>query len=239
MFSACSSIAVHEPMKDNHNKKLRLAYCISSSSEVSIINADSSDEENADVFNKTIVMSIKDINKQTHLAIHYPQYLSLSELEACPDKIEYLKPNTDLFLKIELSGYGALKQEWKNVLIGTGIGEGIVQGVVVGAATSNPLLGILVGAEEITSEYLTWNGVDWLLGENYAPVTLEATLHYIKNNEVIWHDSSFVTDNEDALNDIEKKSKSLQLKASLHQAEKDVFSSLNDYIKSEIIKDIP
>jgi len=97
-------------------------------------------------------------------------------MDACPESEVDVKQTSDLYLTIELSGYGSLKEEWKDVLVGTGIAEGIIQGIIVGAATANPWLGVAVGAEEITSEYLTWNGVDWVLGEAYAPVTLEGTL---------------------------------------------------------------
>ena len=85
----------------------------------------------------------------------------------------------------------------------------------------------------MTSEYLTWNGADWLLGETYAPVTIEGNLIY--KNKTIWEDSFFVTENEDELNENEKKDKSKQLIASLHKAENELLESLNTYLKKEIL----
>jgi hypothetical protein len=50
------------------------------------------------------------------------------------------------------------------------------KGFLVSSVIQNPWLGLGVAAEEMTSEYLTWNGVDWILGETYTPVTLEGQL---------------------------------------------------------------
>jgi hypothetical protein len=104
--------------------------------------------------------------------------------------------------------------------------------------TQNPWFGVAASAEEMTSEYLTWNGVDWLLGETYAPVTLEGKLMYVKNNNIIWQDSYFVTENDDELaklGDKKKKDKARQLKASLHEAEGKLFSELNAYIARQVL----
>jgi len=236
LLAGCSSVSIHEPIANSQKETLELSYCISASSELTTIKEAISDEENKEEFNKNINIAIDDINNKLQSGIKHTPYFHITALPECTDDIEGLSQSTDLYLKVDLSGYGSLKKKWKNVLIGTGIAEGIIQGIIVGAATSNPWLGVAVGAEEITSEYLTWNGVDWIFGEAYAPVTLEGRLLYLKNNEVIWEDASFVTENEDALTDIEKKDKSLQLKASLYKAEEELISSLNDYLQNEIIK---
>ena len=238
MLSSCTSVLVNDPMEADHKEIVELSYCVSSSSEMTTIKDAISDEENKEEFNKNIKYALADIRKKLNSGIKHTKQLHITLLNVCYENEAELKQKSDLYLTIELSGYGSLKGEWKDVLVGTGIAEGIIQGIIVGAATSNPWLGVAVGAEEITSEYLTWNGVDWILGEAYAPVTLEGTLLYVKNNEVIWQDSSFVTENEDALTDIDKKDKSLQLKASLHKAEEELISSLNDYLQDEIIKNI-
>jgi len=195
-----------------------------------------SDEENKKAFDKSIKIAINDISNRLKTGIKHTPDFHITALPKCIDDTEVLTLASDLYLKVELSGFGSLKKEWKNVLIGTGIAEGIIQGVIVGTATSNPWLGIAVGAEEIGSEYLTWNGVDWILGETYAPVTLEASMLYINKNEIIWQDSFFVTENEDELNDVEKKDKSMQLEASLHKAVQELLSSLNQYLQDEILK---
>ena len=215
-----------------------LSYCVSSSSELATIKEAISDEENKEELDQNINIAIHDIKDKLQSGIKHTPYLRIIALSECMDNTETLKKSSDLYLKVDLSGYGSLKKKWKNILIGTGVAEGIIQGVIVGAATSNFWLGVAVGAEEITSEYLTWNGVDWIFGEAYAPVTLEGKLVYLKTNEVIWEDVSFVTENEDVLTDIEKKDKSLQLKASLHKAQDELISSLNNYLQNEIIENM-
>lgn len=94
-----------------------------------------------------------------------------------------------------------------------------------------------IAAEEMIQEYLTWNGVDWLLGETYAPVTLEGYMTYGKDKKIIWRNSYFVTENSDELkgwSKEEKKDKYRQLKASLHEAEGKLISNLNAYIMKEL-----
>jgi len=110
----------------------------------------------------------------------------------------------------------------------------VVQGVIVGSVTQNPWLGFGAAAEEMTSEYLTWNGVDWLLGETYAPVTIEGELTY--QSGIIWKDSYFVTKNEGELKKDERKDKSKQLIASLHKAENKLLNSLEEYMQHEVVR---
>ena len=143
-----------------------------------------------------------------------------------------------MYLKIDLSGYGSIKSKWKDYLIASGAVEAVVQGVVVAAATQNPWFGVAASTEEMTSEYLTWNGVDWLLGETYAPVTLEGTLTERNDHKVIWEDSYFVTENDAELAKLgpaEKKDKSRQLRASLHKAETKLFSNLDAYFTRAVL----
>jgi len=235
LLTGCSSISVSEPIIGSKKEVLELSYCVVSSVEVDTVKDSISDEENKKELDKSLKIAINNISNTLQTGIKHTPDFHITALPKCIDDAEVLNLPSDLYLKVELSGFGSLKREWKNVLIGTGIAEGIIQGVIVGAATSNPWLGIAVGAEEIGSEYLTWNGVDWILGEAYAPVTLEASLLYINKNEIIWQDSFFVTENEDELNDAEKKVKSMQLKASLHKAV-ELLSSLNTYLQDEILK---
>lgn len=235
-LTGCSSISVHEPMEPAENKVIELAYCISSSSEMNTVRETLSDEDNKKEFDENIAIAIDDINNAIQSVIKNIPDLHVIHLPSCMEKTDLVNNSSDLYLTIELSGYGSIKKEWKKVLIGTGIAEGVIQGFIVGGATQNPWLGAAVTAEEIGSEYLTWNGVDWILGETYAPVTLEGNLLYIKKQEIIWKDSSFVTENEAALSDAEKKEKSAQLTASLHKAEAELLSGLSDYIQIEILK---
>ncbi|WP_298160267.1 hypothetical protein, partial [Ferrovum sp.] len=87
-------------------------------------------------------------------------------------------------------------------------------------------------------EYLSWNGIDWLMGETYAPVTLEGELVLASNEKTIWKDSEFITDNSDELDKMpkeQKKKKDVQLQASLHKAESELALSLNAYLDHEIL----
>ena len=234
MLSGCASTAVHDPDIAWRKTALKMSYCIQSSSEINSITKSLSKEENKKDFEKHIQLAIADIHEYVKKNIAHDPDIDLQYDPVCTGG--NISRPADFVLTIDLSGYGSIKKEWKKVLIGTGIAEGIFQGLVVYAATQNPWLGTAVGAEEITSEYLTWNGVDWILGETYAPVTLEASLSYANDKNILWQDSAFVTENDKALGKQDKKDKSKQLIASLHKAESRLLISLNGYIKTELVK---
>lgn len=213
-----------------------MSYCIRSSSEITSISKSLSKEENKKDFEKHVQLAIADIHDYVEKNIAHDPDIDIRFNPICPNASEANTRPADFVLTIDLSGYGSIKKEWKKVLIGTGIAEGVFQGLVVYAATQNPWLSIAVGGEEITSEYLTWNGVDWILGETYAPVTLEGSLSYSNSNNILWQDSAFVTENDKALSKQDKKNKSKQLIASLHKAESKLLTSLNKYLKTELVK---
>jgi len=238
LLTGCSSISIHDPIAKSQKETLELSYCVSSSSDIATIKEAISNQENKEEFNKNIHLAINDINNKLRSSIKHTSNFHIIASPECINNSQTQNHTADLYLEVDLSGYGSLKTKWKNFLIGTGIAEGIFQGIIVGAATANPWIGVVVGAEEITSEYLTWNGVDWIFGEAFAPVTLEGKLTYIKNDDIIWKDVAFVTENESVLTDIEKKDKSLQLLASLHKAEDKLISSLNNYLQNEIIENL-
>jgi hypothetical protein len=236
MLSGCASTTVHDPDIAWRNTALKMSYCIQSSSEINSITKSLSKEENKKDFEKHVRLAIADIHEYVKKNIANDPDINIQFDPVCPSTSDDASRPADLVLTIDLSGYGSIKKEWKKVLIGTGIAEGIFQGLVVYAATQNPWLGTAVGAEEITSEYLTWNGVDWILGETYAPVTLEGSLSYANDKNILWQDSAFVTENDKALSKQDKKNKSKQLIASLHKAESKLLTSLNEYIKTELVK---
>jgi len=213
-----------------------MSYCIKSTSGISTIAKSLSDEENKKDFEEQVQASLSEIHNYIEKNIARNPDIDIKYNPSCDDKDNVANHTADLTLTIDLSGYGSLKKEWKRVLIGTGIAEGIFQGLVVTAATQNPWLGTAVGAEEITSEYLTWNGVDWILGDAYAPVTLEGSLSYTSNKEILWQDSAFVTENDKVLSKQDKKDKSKQLIASLHKAESKLLTSLNKYLNTELVR---
>jgi len=239
LLAGCSSVSVQNPMGNNAVNDITLSYCITSSSGMNNIEGSLSDDEKITKFEKNIKLAMDDIQAHFLKNIENTPNLHINTTPTCLKDGEAADSTNELYLSIALSGYGSINKRWKRVLIGTGIVEGIAQGVIVGSATQNPWLGVAVAAEEMGSEYLVWNGVDWILGDTYAPVTLEGSLFYMKEqtSTIIWKDSSFVTENEDELSDEEKHIKSSQLIASLHKAESELFPKLNDYIKNKILKE--
>lgn len=238
LLAGCSSISVTKPLASEEDNPVIIDYCIESSAEMNIIDKSLTGKQNSARFSARIENAINDIDNYFEANIVTSPRLEFEKLSTCNGTLPSGDYNPDLNLTVNVSGYGSIKPKWKRILIGTGAVEAVVQGLVVGSATQNPWLGIAVSTEEMTSEYLTWNGVDWLLGETYAPVTLEGELTDVKNRKVIWRDSYFVTDNDDELaklSSAEKKDKSRQLKASLHKAENKLFSQLNAYLSKQIL----
>jgi hypothetical protein len=238
LLGGCSSIAVTKPLGANGDNAVTIDYCVESNAKMNIIDKSLTGEQNRAHFNSSIEKAIDDIDNYIEANTVTSPRLKLVKRAACNEALPPGGASSDLNLTVDLSGYGSIKPEWKDVLIGTGAVEAVAQGVVVGAATQNPWIGAAVSTEEMTSEYLTWNGVDWLLGETYAPVTLEGELTYDKNKKVIWRDSNFVTENDHELaklSSTEKKDKSRQLKASLHKAESKLFSEFNSYLSKQIL----
>lgn len=235
-LSGCATIHIHHPLNKINQTSFTLDYCVQSTAEMNTVDKTLSNRQNRDQFKNNISAAIIDIEQHLHSnGIESPviQTAASSDCEEHPVNGPF---KADLYLVIQLSGYGSIKKKWKHVLIGTGVGEGVAEGIAVKAATQNPWLAIGVAAEEILQEYLTWNGVDWLLGETFAPVTLEGRLIYLKTGKIIWRDSYFVTHNKKELTDKDKNDKAKQLRASLHKAETELMSSLNRYISKEIEK---
>jgi hypothetical protein len=237
-LGGCSSIAVTHPLAPQDRHPITLNYCIESTAEMNIINKSLTGEQNKARFQERIGSAINDVDSYIESHIVTSPQLQLNKQATCGELSPSTNSEYDLQLVVNLSGYGSIKPRWKNILIGTGAVEALAQGIIVGSVTQNPWFGIAASTEEMTSEYLTWNGVDWLLGETYAPVTLEGELTYPKNNKAIWANSYFVAENDDELAKLGakgKSDKSLQLKASLHEAEGKLLSALNSYMTKQIL----
>lgn len=232
-LSGCSGVAVKSPMQDAAYGSTEIGWCVTSSSEMNVVDRTLSAQANRVEFDRRIAEATDDIRRHFTLKSVSGSSLPMVARQECGDGAVHGESAPDLYLVIDLSGYGTIKEKWKAVLIGTGVVEGVFQGVLVGSATQNPWLGFGVAAEEMTSEYLTWNGVDWLLGETYAPITLEGRLTY--RGRVIWEDSYFVTENEGELDPKDRKDKSKQLVASLHKAESELAEGLSEYLHKEVI----
>ncbi len=233
-------MSVHDPFAIQQKDAVPVYYCVESTAQMNILDNALSKEKNENKFEENRKLSLVTIDDYVNANMIKSPYLVIKKLQSCQELTATLPDSpTALYLTITLSGYGSLNERWKKIFIGSGIIEGVVQGVVVGTATQNPWLGVAVAAEEFGQEYLTWNGIDWLMGETYAPVTLEGRLVSSKDSQIIWKDSSFITENSDELKSMsadEKKNKEVQLQASLHKAEKELVSSLNTYLTEEILK---
>lgn len=242
-LSGCSSIAVRHPLNWGRftQTPLTIVACIKASAQQNIINKKFSKQKNKIVFNSEIKMAKKDIRLAMDTVVHRLKNIEIRYQQVCVDApkgvaTEAVTVDAPLYLEIDLTGYGSLKAKWKRYLIGSGIVEGVVQGAVVYSATQNLVLGLGVALEEFTSEYLTWNGVDWFLGGKFAPVTLEGILKRRSDNKTIWRDTEFITSNKKELKKLsreERTKKEKQLLASLHRAEDKLFKSLDNYLQAE------
>jgi hypothetical protein len=150
------------------------------------------------------------------------------------------RQGADLLLAVDVAGYGQIKRRWVGLLFGSGVIEGISQGVLATHATGNPMLGLGVGAEEITSEGLTWIGGSWFWGKYFAPVTLVGSLWRVRDGKLVWRDVVF-TDNSDEvwllLTGKKLPSKRQALAAALGKAEQDLFRHLGRYMHGSLLID--
>ncbi|WP_297458842.1 hypothetical protein [Ferrovum sp.] len=231
-------------------------YCTESTAQMSILDKTLTKEINKGKFEEVQKASLGVIDDYLNTNIVKSPYLVIKKLPSCQEVTTLPhKPNA-LYLSITLNGYGTLNERWKKIFFGSVLIEGIAQGVVVSSATKDPWLGIVVAVGELGREYLTWSGlavamegfgqeylawsgIDWFVGKNYAPVTLEGKLVTLTDQQTIWKDSSSVTDNSDELKNMskdEKNNKEVQLRASLHKAEKELILSLNTYLTKEVLK---
>ncbi len=147
--------------------------------------------------------------------------------------------NAQAVLTVLLSSYGRLKRKWVAYLIGTGVAEGVVEGVVVGGAIRNVWVGLIVAAEEIGQEVLTWGGGSYLFNMYYAPVTLEGELISSSDGGTVWSHTTFDSIDRKALKKLpeeERKKKEVQLKVTAEKAERDLVEDLEKAAKKSIRK---
>ncbi|WP_434782351.1 MAG: hypothetical protein WJ306_00050 [Ferrovum myxofaciens] len=256
IFSGCSTVSVHDPLTMKQKDIALVYYCIESTAQMSILDKTFTKEINKKKFEEDQKVSLEVINDYLNKNIVKSPYLDIKKLSSCQDLRKLPNNPNSLYLSITLSSYGNLNDRWKKIFFGSVLIESIVQGVVVSSATKNPWLGLAVTVEEMGREYLTWsglavamagfgqeylawNGMNWYMGKTYAPVTLEGELVTLTDQQTIWKDNSFITDNPEELKNMnkdEKNNKEVQLKASLHLAEKELISSLNTYLTKEVLR---
>ncbi|MEK6776736.1 MAG: hypothetical protein AABY87_07650 [bacterium] len=242
VLSGCASVSLKDPLGHSPLYPVIMTSCVKVSAQPNVFNKALSAKDDNPVFKKETEAALIDVQKAMDADMIKSDLIHVQYQPECTEGPEESAGqetfNPDLDLIFDISGYGSIKPKWKKYLIGTGIVEGVVQGIVVGSATQNVWLGLGVALEEFGSEYLTWNGVDWILGETFAPVTLEGALVRHSDQVMIWRESIFITKNKDELkklDDQEKKKKEKQLQASLHKAESRLLSSLNHYLEDEIL----
>ncbi|MDQ6972945.1 MAG: hypothetical protein Q9M30_09870 [Mariprofundaceae bacterium] len=143
----------------------------------------------------------------------------------------------DMMLAVDVAGYGRVKRKWILLMAGSGLIEGVAQGVATAGVSGNPLLGAGVAAEEIASESLTWIGGGWLWNKYLAPVTLEGRMWRVHDGRLVWQDIQFA-DSSDFLALLfggKTVTKEDALKASLKEAEDDLFEDLDRYLSKQIL----
>jgi len=242
VLSGCASVSLKAPLGQSPPHPVVITSCVKVSAQPNVFNKALSAKDDDHIFKQETETARIDVQKAMDADMIKSDLIHVQYQPECTIEPEgsageeTLSPNLDLI--VDISGYGSMKPKWKRYLIGTGIAEGVVQGIVIGSATQNVWLGLGVALEEFGSEYLTWNGVDWILGETFAPVTLEGELVRHSDQVMIWRESIFITKNKDELkklDDEEKKKKERQLQASLHKAESKLLSDFNHYLQEEIL----
>ena len=149
------------------------------------------------------------------------------------------RQGAELLLAVDVSGYGHIKSRWIVLMVGSGFIEAVTQGVAAADATGNPALGLGVGAEEMTSEGLTWIGGSWFWAKYFAPVTLEGRMWRVRDGRLIWHDVIFADNSSDEIwklltgKKLPKKQQALA--TSLAKAEKTMFDDLGRYVHGQIL----
>ena len=76
-----------------------------------------------------------------------------------------------------------------------------------------------------------------LLGETYAPVTLEGRLVSTRDGQTVWRRTVFVRSNQEELDGLGKKlkhDKSRRLQASLHKAERKLPGQFHGCVRKEM-----
>jgi len=147
------------------------------------------------------------------------------------------RQGADMVLAVDVAGYGRVKRKWILIMAGSGLIEGVAQGVATAGVSGNPLLGAGVAAEEIASESLTWIGGGWLWNKYLAPVTLEGRMWRVRDGRLVWQDIQFA-DSSDFLALLfggKTVTKEDALKASLKEAEDDLFEDLDRYLSKQIL----
>ncbi len=139
-------------------------------------------------------------------------------------------------LEITLSGYGRLKKKWIRYMLASGVVEALFQGIVVASALNNTWAGIAVGAEEMTSEWITWHGGAWLFARTFAPITLEGHLWRTRDGKLVWRKTVFVSKNKKELEKLpesKQNRREVRLSANLHKAESLLLKDLLRYLKKQ------
>lgn len=133
--------------------------------------------------------------------------LSLSTAPLSAQQIRALcaASRADALLKVKLSGYGAIKHKWLVLLVGSGMVEGVTQGIVAYSLVHKQWVAIVIGAEEIAQELVTWGGGAYIFNKIFNPVILEAELHGAVDGEKIWSKTIFVTRDKAAIKKLPKE----------------------------------
>lgn len=149
----CSTVAVTKPLSATDKRPLVLNYCVESTARMNIIHKELNGEQNKTIFKQRITSAMNSVDEQFKSRLIQSSELKINKRSSCTIPAPPVKDVNNLYLTIDISGYGSIKAKWKRLLIGSGAVEAVAQGFIVGSLTQNPWFGIAAFTEEMTSEY--------------------------------------------------------------------------------------
>jgi hypothetical protein len=97
----------------------------------------------------------------------------------------------DVFLRVQVEGYGHIKPSWLMYLLGIGAIEGLVQGVAASFILNShqQWIAVGIGGEEMASETVEWLGGSYIFSYFFTPVILKGELINAKTGKVFWKET--------------------------------------------------
>jgi len=111
VLSGCSTIAMQDPMKNADRNTVELDWCVKSTSEMNIVDKTFSKEDNTSAFNHRVDIAIEDIESRLIPKISGADNIAVSKINTCKNRERYEEKTQNLYLEINLSGYGSIKSK--------------------------------------------------------------------------------------------------------------------------------
>lgn len=96
------------------------------------------------------------------------------------------RDDAEIAIHVKLEAYGRVPGKWLVVLVGSGVVEAFAQGFIVERVTRNQWLALAVGAEELTSECVTWLGGAFVTNRFLTPILLSCRVVRVRDHRTIW-----------------------------------------------------